>query len=188
MTENVLQGELLEIIKRFGDLGVFIAMFLESSIVPIPSEVIIVTAGALGISLVSIVIFGSLGAVCGGTIGYLIGRHAALPIILKYGKYVFIKPEYIYKAEAFAKKYGPPSVLLGRLIPVIPFKVFSIASGIAKIPFVPFIIYTFIGVVPRMFLLSLFGLSLIKYTKPAILVSIVALVLYILYKKKWLKF
>ena len=188
MSENALQGQLLDIIKNFGDIGVFIAMFLESSIVPIPSEVIIVSAGALGISLVSIVTFGSLGAVCGGSIGYLIGRYAALPIIFKYGKYVFIKPEYIYKAEAFAKKYGPPSVLIGRLIPIIPFKVFSIASGIAKLPFIPFIIFTFIGVVPRLFLLSLFGLSLIKYTKPAILATIIALVLYILYKKKWLKF
>ena len=160
----------ISIIRGLGDLGVFIGMFLESSVVPIPSEVIIIGAGAIGVPMASILIFGSLGAGVGAMIGYFLGRYAAMPAILKYGKFILIKPHHIYKAEAFAKKYGVYSVLIGRLLPIVPFKVFSIAAGITKIPPIPFAICTLIGVVPRIFFLSVFGASLVKYTKPAVLI------------------
>ena len=168
--ENWLLQRVISIIRDLGDLGVFIGMFLESSVVPIPSEVIIIGAGAIGVPMASILIFGSLGAAVGAMIGYFLGRYAAMPAILKYGKFILIKPHHIYKAEAFAKKYGVYSVLIGRLLPIVPFKVFSIAAGITKIPPIPFAICTLIGVVPRIFFLSVFGASLVKYTKPAVLI------------------
>ena len=168
--ENWLLQRVISIIRGLGDLGVFIGMFLESSVVPIPSEVVIIGAGAIGVPMASILIFGSLGAAVGAMIGYFLGRYAAMPAILKYGKFILIKPHHIYKAEAFAKKYGVYSVLIGRLLPIVPFKVFSIAAGITKIPPIPFAICTLIGVVPRIFLLSVFGASLVKYTKPAVLI------------------
>ncbi|OGW93564.1 MAG: hypothetical protein A3I73_00705 [Omnitrophica bacterium RIFCSPLOWO2_02_FULL_45_16] len=168
--ENWLLQRVISIIRGLGDLGVFIGMFLESSVVPIPSEVIIIGAGAIGVPMASILIFGSLGAAVGAMIGYFLGRYAAMPAILKYGKFILIKPHHIYKAEAFAKKYGVYSVLIGRLLPIVPFKVFSIAAGITKIPPIPFAICTLIGVVPRIFFLSVFGASLVKYTKPAVLI------------------
>ncbi|OGW76985.1 MAG: hypothetical protein A3C51_02145 [Omnitrophica bacterium RIFCSPHIGHO2_02_FULL_46_20] len=168
--ENWLLQRVISIIRDLGDLGVFIGMFLESSVVPIPSEVVIIGAGAIGVPMASILIFGSLGAAVGAMVGYFLGRYAAMPAILKYGKFILIKPHHIYKAEAFAKKYGVYSVLIGRLLPIVPFKVFSIAAGITKIPPIPFAICTLIGVVPRIFLLSVFGASLVKYTKPAVLI------------------
>jgi membrane protein DedA with SNARE-associated domain len=173
-------------ILQWGDLGVFLGMFLESSIVPIPSEVVILGAGSIGIPLASIVIFGSIGATLGSLIGYSIGRFAAEPVIIKYGKFIFIKPHHIEKAENFAKKYGTWSVLIGRLLPIIPFKVFSIAAGITRLPFVPFVVCTLIGVIPRIILLSLLGANLVKYTKPTLLVLVLialAIVVYKLYKK-----
>ena len=178
MIDPGLQPHISKMVVELGDLGVFIAMFLESSIVPIPSEVIIIGAGAIGIPLVSITVFGSLGATLGGAVGYLIGRYAGAPVIARYGRYILIKPHHICKAEDFAKKYGIWSVLIGRLLPIIPFKVFSIAAGITKLPLLPFILCTFIGVVPRIILLSLFGTSIVKYTKPtAIAVGLAVLVL-----------
>ena len=170
---------MVTIIRDLGDLGVFVGMFLESSIVPIPSEVIIIGAGAIGVPMLSILIFGSLGATIGAMVGYYLGRYAAMPMILKYGKFILIKPHHIYKAEAFAKKYGIASVFIGRLLPVIPFKVFSIAAGITKLPPIPFFICTLIGVVPRIFLLSVFGVGLVKYTKPTMLITagVVAIVI-----------
>ena len=168
--ENWLLQRVISIIRDLGDIGVFIGMFLESSVVPIPSEVVIIGAGAIGVPMASILIFGSLGAAVGAMVGYFLGRYAAMPAILKYGKFILIKPHHIYKAEAFAKKYGVYSVLIGRLLPIVPFKVFSIAAGITKIPPIPFAICTLIGVVPRIFLLSVFGASLVKYTKPAVLI------------------
>lgn len=180
--EHVLQARILEFVNNFGDLGVFIGMFLESSIVPIPSEVIIMGAAAAGIPITSIVIFGSLGASLGGILGYMIGRYGAKPLIVKYGKFIFIRPHHIEKAESFAIKYGSFSVFIGRIIPVVPFKVFSIAAGIVKIPLPQFIIYTILGVIPRIFILSMFGLSLMKYTGPTLLVLGFGILIWAAYK------
>ena len=174
-----MQPHVTKLVAELGDLGVFIAMFLESSVVPIPSEVVIIGAGALGLSFWSVTIFGSLGATLGAVVGYLLGRYAGAPAIARYGRYVFIKPHHICKAEDFAKRYGVWSVLIGRLLPVIPFKVFSIAAGITKLPFTPFILCTFIGVVPRIIILSLFGTSLVKYTKPTVIVAGLLLLVFI---------
>jgi len=182
MLEQTLQSDLVALIKSFGDLGVFIAMFFESSVIPIPSEVIIIGAGSIGIPLVSVIIFGALGSTLGASVGYALGRYAATPVILKFGRFVFIKPHHIYKAEAFAKKYGTWSVLIGRLLPVVPFKVFSIAAGITKVPFVPFIVFTLVGVVPRIYLLALFGATIIRYKKPSLIIILAALLVFLAFK------
>jgi membrane protein DedA with SNARE-associated domain len=173
-----LPPQLQSLISNYGDMGVFIAMFLESSIIPIPSEVVIVAASAVGISMTSIVIFGSLGATLGAMVGYAIGRYVGLPVILRFGKYILITPQRLEKADVFAQKYGAWGVLLGRLIPIIPFKVFSIASGITRIPFVPFVVCTLVGVVPRMYLLGLFGVFLMKFTKLCLILVVVAAIFY----------
>ena len=120
--EHFFSHNVAKLIMDFGDVGVFIAMFLESSIIPIPSEVIILGAGAVGIPVMSILISGALGSTLGAIVGYLLGRYAALPVILKFGKFILIKPHHIYRAEAFAKKYGVWSVLIGRVLPIVPFK------------------------------------------------------------------
>jgi membrane protein DedA with SNARE-associated domain len=182
MTDPALQNNILEMVKNLGDLGVFLGMFLESSCVPIPSELIIIGAGAIGLPLLQITIFGSLGATLGAMVGYSIGRFAAKPVLTKYGKFILIKPHHIDKAENFAKKYGVLSVLIGRVVPIVPFKVFSIAAGIAKINFPGFIVFTLIGVVPRIILLSIFGETLVKYTKPAVVVLAVSILVFIAYK------
>ena len=84
--EHFFSQNAAKLITDLGDVGVFIAMFLESSIIPIPSEVIILGAGALGIPIMSILISGALGSTLGAIVGYLLGRYAALPVILKFGK------------------------------------------------------------------------------------------------------
>jgi membrane protein DedA with SNARE-associated domain len=172
----------INLIKQLGDLGVFIGMFLESSVVPIPSEVVIIGASSIGISIQSIVIFGSLGATLGGVVGYFLGRYAAMPVILKFGKFILIKPHHIEKAENFARRYGSYSVLIGRILPIVPFKVFSIAAGITKIPFTKFVIFTLIGVIPRLIILSIFGASLAKYTKPMLMVIGALVLIFLAYK------
>lgn len=182
MIEQAMQNNITNMVNELGDLGVFIGMFLESSVVPIPSEVIIVGAGAIGVPIVSILLFGSLGATLGSLVGYALGRYAAMPVILKYGRLILIKPHHIAKAEAFAKRYGAWGVLVGRILPIVPFKIFSIAAGITKIPVVPFIVCTLIGVIPRIFVLSLFGESILKYTKPSLLILAGAIALFIAYK------
>ncbi len=170
------------LIAQLGELGVFIAMFFESCLVPIPSEVIIISAGALGIPLGSVLIFGTLGSTLGAIGGYALGRYAAMPVLLKFGRFILIKPQHIYKAEEFAKKYGVASVFIGRVIPIIPFKVFSIAAGITGIPFAPFVLCTLLGVLPRIFLLAIFGAAIVKYTKAVFILIIFAVLIFLAHR------
>ena len=174
--------DITDLIYGLKDFGVFLAMFLESSVVPIPSEVIIIGAGAIGVSILSIVVFGALGSTLGAMVGYVLGRYAAMPLVLKFGKFILIKPHHIYKAEQFAKKYGTVSVLIGRILPIIPFKVFSIAAGITKIPFLPFVFLTLAGVIPRMIILAIFGMMIVKYTKPVCLIIVLAIIIFLVVK------
>ncbi len=178
----MLQNDFTALIAKFGDLGVFLAMFLESSIVPIPSEAILISAGAIGVPLIAILIFGSLGSTLGAMVGYALGRYAAMPVLLKFGKFILIKPHHIYKAEEFARKYGTTSVLIGRVLPIVPFKVFSIAAGITRLPFLPFVFCTLVGVLPRILILAIFGSAIIKYTKVTVLLVIFAVLIFIALK------
>lgn len=184
MIPEQMPPQIAALIQNYGDAGLVAAMFLESSIIPIPSEVVVAGAGAIGIPLRDIVLWGAVGSTFGAMVGYAIGRYAGLPIIVRFGKYILIKPHHIDKAQEFARKNGVWGVLVGRLLPIIPFKVFSIAAGLTKIPFVPFVICTMVGVVPRLFLLGLFGVALVKYTKIAVCVLAVALAGWLLWR--WL--
>ena len=182
INEVVLQNDIVGLITRFGDLGVFLAMFFESSVIPLPSEIVLISAGAIGIPLASVVIFGALGSTLGAMVGYSLGRYAAMPVLLKFGKFILIKPQHIYKAEEFAKKYGIASVLIGRVLPIIPFKVFSIAAGITRLSFVPFVLCTLIGVLPRILILAVFGSAIIKHTKVIVILAVFAALIFIAFK------
>jgi uncharacterized membrane protein YdjX (TVP38/TMEM64 family) len=72
--------------------------------------------------------------------------------------------------------------LIGRVIPIVPFKVFSIAAGITKIPFVPFIVCTLVGVIPRMFILALFGANILRYKKPALIAVLFIILIFLAWK------
>lgn len=173
-----------ELIREYGGLGVLIGMFLESSVLPVPSELVLISAGALQIPIATIVVFGSLGSVLGSTIGYSIGRYGGRPFINSHGKYFLVTHEKLLEAERWVKKYGNITVFVSRLIPFVPFKVFSISAGILRMSFLPFLLYTFLGMLPRSFILAYLGKTIMLYKLP----GLVALVLlgmlsYYIYKK-----
>jgi len=135
-------------INQIGYLGIFIGMFLESTIVPIPSEIIMIPAGiasAKGVMNIYIAtLVGTLGNIAGAVFSYYLALTLGLKIILKIGKYFFIKPETIIKIEEFFKKHGPLSVFIGRLLP--GFRHFiSLPAGLAKMDFKLFLFWTSLG-------------------------------------------
>lgn len=179
--------------NSYGGIGVLIGMFLESSIVPIPSELILVTAGFLGIPLITITIYGSIGSTLGAIVGYYIGEKGGRPVVDKIGPYLFISQEKVLKAEEKFSKWGGWTILFSRLIPFIPYKVFSITSGILKFDFRNFVFFTFVGSIPRSFLLAWVGYAILEYKAIALTVigvaAILFVVVYYLNKKyKWIKF
>jgi membrane protein DedA with SNARE-associated domain len=158
------------LISSYDVLGLLAGMFFSSSILPIPSEAILVYAGTVGIPLMNIVIFGSIGASLGSVVGYYIGS-SCMSFLKKYGKYFFINPENLKFVEDLFKKWGNWGIVAARVIPFIPYKIFSIGCGFGKMRFKNFFIFTLIGSIPRCFLLSYFG-YLISLTKNLFLTAI----------------
>ena len=139
---------IVDTVGSFGYLGIFIMMFLESSLFPFPSEVAMIPAGYLAskgdMNLISAFAAGVGGSLAGALFNYVIGHKLGRPFLVKYGKYFFIKEETIDKTETFFQKYGPVSTLFGRLIPGIR-QYISLPAGIGKMPLYSFSIYTFLG-------------------------------------------
>lgn len=139
---------IVNMINEIGYLGIFIGMFLESTLIPIPSELVMIPAGiasAKGIMNIYLVtIVGTLGNILGAVFSYYLALTLGRKIILKIGKYFFIKTETIVKIEVFFKKYGSASVFIGRLLP--GFRHFiSLPAGLAKMDFKLFLFYTSLG-------------------------------------------
>ncbi len=194
------------LIKKNAWLGVFIGMFLESSFVPIPSEAVLLAFGtAVPVRIVTFA--GAVGSTCGGILGYYIGNKGGRPLVRAIGPYISVDEHKLDKAQAWFNKtskfadnmkkkmpYVPEIVfdtllsasglfvLVSRLIPFVPFKVFSISSGILGLHVPSFIVYTLIGSVPRCFILSTIGKKLEKYKKPVLLGLSALIVVYFVYK------
>ena len=171
--EEAIKAGVLGLVGQYGGLGVLVGMFLESSIIPIPSEAILVSAGLLGIDPVTVAIYGGIGSTLGSIVGYYIGKIGGRPVIKKVGKYFFITEERLLDAENEVNRHGPIFVLVARLIPLIPFKVFSIASGILRIDIKQFLFYTLIGTFVRAYMLAWLGVAILQYQEKVIIPLVV---------------
>lgn len=146
-------NKLIDIFGHLGYQGILFLMALESSIVPVPSELVIPPAGILAsrgeMSLLFVIIAGVAGSLLGAILSYwvswILGR--AFILILadhKIAKILQITPEKVAKAEKFFLKYGSASVFFGRLLPVVRHLI-SIPAGFSKMNFGKFVFYTFAG-------------------------------------------
>jgi membrane protein DedA with SNARE-associated domain len=141
-------GDLLHLIGRYGYLVVFFGVMLESAGVPLPGETVLITAGVMVhrgvLSFGDALFFGILGAVVGDQIGYWVGRRGGRLFVLRWGKYVFITPERLGRAEGFFERHGGSAVFLARFITGL--RVFgALVAGISRMPWGKFAIYNLLG-------------------------------------------
>ncbi|RZG86249.1 DedA family protein [Acinetobacter sp. WCHAc060033] len=140
--------------EQLGYLGIALLMFLDNVFPPIPSEVIMPSAGftaAQGqLSLIGVIVAGSLGSLIAAATLYWIGRkisHDALfHWVNQYGKYLFIKTDDVKKALDWFEKYGHRVVFFGRMIPAVR-SLISIPAGMSHMPFWKFMTYSALGTV-----------------------------------------
>ncbi|RZG77300.1 DedA family protein [Acinetobacter sp. WCHAc060025] len=140
--------------EQLGYLGIALLMFLDNVFPPIPSEVIMPSAGftaAQGqLSLIGVIVAGSLGSLIAAATLYWIGRkisHDALfRWVNQYGKYLFIKTDDVKKALDWFEKYGHRVVFFGRMIPAVR-SLISIPAGMSHMPFWKFMTYSTLGTV-----------------------------------------
>jgi membrane protein DedA with SNARE-associated domain len=141
-------GDLLHLIGRYGYLVVFFGVMLESAGVPLPGETVLITAGVLvhrGIlDPGDAVFFGILGAVVGDQIGYWVGRFGGRPFVLRWGRYVFITPERLGRAERFFEQHGGKAVFFARFITGL--RVFgALVAGMSRMAWGKFALYNVLG-------------------------------------------
>lgn len=133
--------------------SIFILMLLESTVIPVPSELVIApaayhsAAGNMNIWLV--VLFGTLGADVGATINYLGGYYLGRPIIYRFansrwGHMCMLNQAKVEKSEKYFDDHGMVATITGRLIPGIRHLI-SIPAGLAKMKYWQFILYTTLG-------------------------------------------
>jgi membrane protein DedA with SNARE-associated domain len=139
---------LLSLIEHYGYLVVLFGVMAESTGVPLPGETILITAGVLAqrghLVLGEAVAFGVLGAVLGDQIGYWVGREGGRPFVLRWGRYVFITPERLGRAEAFFGRHGGKAVFLARFFS--GFRVFGASvAGMSQMRWRTFLFYNVLG-------------------------------------------
>src|SRR5258708_18165263 len=136
-------------VENWGYLGVIILMAMESSIFPVPSEVVIPPAAILaasgsGMSLVGVVAAGTFGSWLGSAITYWVALLVGRPLVVRYGKFFFVPPDKLERAERFLRRYEAGGIFFARLLPVIRHLI-SIPAGIIRMGFLKFSALTTIG-------------------------------------------
>ena len=143
--------------------SITILMTIESSFIPFPSEVVIPPAAYVAdndgsslhvtdsypINVLLVVLFGTIGAILGAIINYLLSMWLGRPIIYAFadsrvGHVLLLSSDKIRKAEDYFNDHGKVSTFVGRLIPGIR-QLISIPAGLAKMHFGWFLLYTFLG-------------------------------------------
>lgn len=139
---------LLKVLLDLGYPGIVALMAMESSILPVPSELVMPPAGywaAKGqMSFAVALLCGVLGSVIGALANYYGAQLIGRPLIHRYGKYVFLSEKNLQRSERFFAQHGEISTLIGRLFPVIRHLI-SIPAGLHRMPLPKFILYTAIG-------------------------------------------
>jgi membrane protein DedA with SNARE-associated domain len=160
----------MELMRAHGQLSVFIGVMIEQIIVPIPSPLIIMGAGAILIPpelsvpkaflqiLWIIVIPGAISSTLGSYIGYLISFYGGKALVVRLQRFLDVDWNEMENLEKrFQGKKEALSIFLSRAIPVFPISLVSIFAGLLRIPIKPFTLYTFLGSIFRCFFLGFVG-------------------------------
>ncbi len=201
-----LSGLIIHIIQSVGYFGVFVLMVLNSTAIPIPSEVILPFAGFLAnqgdLSLILVIVVGILGDLVGSIIGYSIGffleENLLLGLIKKYGKIILITEHDYHKATGWIKKYGIPFVFIGKMTPGIKSFV-AVAAGITEVKFTKFVISNLLAALIYVSIVSYIGFYLgsqwdilgAYFRKFELVIAALVIIfglLYVNYKLKIIKF
>ena len=150
----------VNVVGDLGLAGVFVLMLLESACIPIPSEATMLFAGFNvhngEYSLFAATAAGVLGNLAGSWIAYGVGYYGRIEWLEKHGRKLHIKPEHLAWADRWFQKYGEATVFFTRMLPIVRTFI-SLPAGVARMPFWRFTIFTLLGCIPWVFLLTFIG-------------------------------
>lgn len=139
---------ILQTVHGWGYAGIFILMTLESTVLPVPSELVLIPAGYLAyegkMNFFAIILASTLGGLVGASINYSFALWVGRPFLERWGKYFFVRPQLLHKTDAFFLKHGAISTFSGRLIFGIRHLI-SLPAGLTRMPWTKFAFYTCLG-------------------------------------------
>lgn len=135
-------------VNGWGYPGIFILMALESTVLPIPSELVVIPAGYLAyegkLNLALIFLSSTLGSLTGAFVNYAFALLVGRPFLERYGRWFFVRPEMLHKTDAFFARHGAISTFTGRLVPGIRHLI-SLPAGLTRMNALAFSLYTSLG-------------------------------------------
>lgn len=160
-----LQGWLHQLYGSLGYGEILLLMALESSLFPVPAELVMIPAGYLAsagrLDPVLAVAAGAAGSLLGASFNYLLGSTLGRAFLLRYGRYLLIDPPRYHQAERLFLRNASVATFVGRLLPVIRHLI-SLPAGVFAMNKPAFALWTFIGAA----LLCAFELALGYYLGP----------------------
>ncbi len=155
---ETLVNETSHFVREGGLSGIFALMALGSACIPIPSEVVMLFAGFAvadpgqsasqhHMTMLGIILAGLLGTMVGSWVAYGVGRGGRLELLERHGGKVHMGPAQIERADRWFQRYGEPTVLFGRLMPLVRAFV-SLPAGVARMPLGRFTVLSLIGATP----------------------------------------
>jgi membrane protein DedA with SNARE-associated domain len=185
-----------DFISSTGLPAVFLLMTLESACLPVPSEAIMLFAGASvaegELSMFGVVVAGVLGNLAGSWIAYAAGYYARLDLLEK-NRLIHLPPRYLRWADSWFERYGEATVFFSRMLPIIRTFI-SLPAGVAKMPFWRFTALTLLGCIPWVLMLALVGEAVgenweewrehLHYLDYAVLAGILGVAAYLLIRRR----
>ena len=128
-------------VEHGGYWAIILLMAMESSIIPVPSEIVIAPAAFLAaqgrLSMGGVILAGTVGSYLGSAISYWVARWVGRPLIARYGKYFFVSEDKVARAERWLTRYEAGGIFFARLLPVIRHLI-SIPAGVLRMNFAVF--------------------------------------------------
>jgi len=148
-------------VHEWGYGGVVLLMAMESSIFPVPSELVIPPAAILAaqggkMSVLGVIIAGTFGSWLGSAITYWVALIVGRPVVMKFGKYFLLPSDKVERAERFMHRYEGGGIFFARLLPVIRHLI-SIPAGMIRMGFLKFSILTIVGAAIWCWVLAVLG-------------------------------
>ena len=150
----------MQLTLDWGYAGVFVMMAIESTVFPLPSEVVVPPAAYWArqghMNFWGVVLASTLGSWAGSALSYLVARRLGRPLILKYGRYLFVPEKKWLLAEQWINRYSAAGIFFARLLPVVRHLV-SLPAGAARMSFPVFSTMTLLGSAVWSTVLAWFG-------------------------------
>lgn len=173
-------------VHDWGYPGIVLLMAMESSVFPIPSEVVIPPAAYWATqgrySFHGVVLAGTLGSYLGAAATYWVARWLGRPLLILYGKYLFCPEAKLLRAERWLARYEAGGVFFARLVPVVRHLI-GIPAGLVRMPFGVYSLMTIVGAGLWCWVLAWFGADLLG-NRPD-LVNNPTLLVQVLQERSW---